>query len=316
MIHPQHLDEAPSHDTTQAATYVERGKFNLLLVVNVPLGCLYAGRCLTVSLHSQWFQVVVAWGGSKSTANSTQQKQVRVCSADDHMFASLISVEHQLVLNEVPWVAHAHTAIQHSVTRTLVLTCFGAIAMVCIICGLIRDVYAMLRVPDFSTTNHREAIARTQRPCTKYALSRPGPKSGGGIPCRSAHSLLITAYICIKGATGVRVAPPAVGGAEGGQAQQCHSVAPPKPYGYLSPSTALLQDQVRKTTKRSFKRACRRALQYGQAKYKGSTITMKMVQSSWLDCDKAANKTHRSIRERKGLRIFLELWWLSQWPVG
>ena len=304
MFHPQRLDEAPSHDTTQAATYVERGKFNLLLVVHLPLGCLYARRCLTVSLHSQWFQVVVAWGGSKSTANSTQQKQVRVCSADDHMFASLSSVEHQLVLSEVPWVARAHTAIRHSVTWTLVLACLGAITMVCIICGLLRDVYAMLRVPDFSTTNHREAIARTQRPCTKYALSRPGPKSGGGFPCRSAHSLLITAYICIKGATGVKVAPPAVGGAEGGQTTQCHSVTPPKPYGHLSPSTALLQDQVSKTTKRSFKRACRRALQYGQAKYKGSTITMKMVQSSWLDCDKAANKTHRSIKERRGLRVF------------
>ena len=78
----------------------------------------------------------------------------------------------------------------------------------------------------------------------------------------------------------------------------------PKPYGHLSPQTALLQDQVRKATKRSFKRACRRALQYGQAMYKGSTITVKMVQPSWLDCEKVTNKTRRSIRERKGLRVF------------
>ena len=304
MFHPQHLDAALLHDTTQAATYVERGKFNLLLAVNVPLGCPYAGRCLAVSLHSQWFQVIVAWGGNESTVNSTQQKQVQVCSADDHMFASLISVERQLVLNEVPWITHAHTAIQHSVIRTLVLTCFGAIAVVRIICGLVRAVYAMLRVPDFSTTNHHEMIARTQRPCTNYVLSRPGPKSGGGIPCRSAHALLITAYFCIKGATGVKVAPPAVGGAEGGQAQQCRPVAPPKPYGHLSPQTVLLQDQVRKATKRSFKRACRRALQYGQAKYKGSTITMKMIQPSWLDCAKVTSKPHRSTGERKGLRVF------------
>ena len=304
MFHPQNLDAALLQDTTQAATYVECGKFNLLLAVNVPLGCPYAGRCLAVSLHSQWFQVVVTWGSNESTVNSTQQKQMQVCSADDHVFASLISVERQLVLNKVPWITHAHTAIQHSVIRTLVLTCFGAIAVVRIICGVVRAVYAMLRVPDSSTTNHHETIARTQRPCTNYVLSRPGPKSGGGIPCRSAHALLITAYFCIKGATGVKVAPPAVGGAEGGQAQPCHLVAPPKPYGYLSQSTALLQDQVRKTTKRSFKRACRRALQYGQAKYKGSTITMKMVQSSWLDCAKAATPPHRSIRERKGLRVF------------
>ena len=304
MFHPQHLDAALLHDTTQAATYVERGKFNLLLAVNVPLGCPYAGRCLAVSLHSQWFQVIVAWGGNESTVNSTQQKQVQVCSADDHMFASLISVERQLVLNEVPWITHAHTAIQHSVIRTLVLTCFGAIAVVRIICGLVRAVYAMLRVPDFSTTNHHETIARTQRPCTNYVLSRPGPKSGGGIPCRSAHALLITAYFCIKGATGVKVAPPAVGGAEGGQAQQCRPVAPPKPYGHLSPQTVLLQDQVRKATKRSFKRACRRALQYGQAKYKGSTITMKMIQPSWLDCAKVTSRPHRSTGERKGLRVF------------
>ena len=201
MFHPQNLDAALLQDTTQAATYVECGKFHLLLAVNVPLGCPYAGRCLAVSLHSQWFQVVVTWGSNESTVNSTQQKQMQVCSADDHVFASLISVERQLVLNEVPWITHAHTAIQHSVIRTLVLTCFGAIAVVRIICGVVRAVYAMLRVPDSSTTNHHETIARTQRPCTNYVLSRPGPKSGGGIPCRSAHALLITAYFCIKGAT-------------------------------------------------------------------------------------------------------------------
>ena len=151
---------------------------------------------------------------------------------------------------------------------------------------------------------HLTSTNPTQTSPTIHVSGLPGPKSGGGIPCRSARTIILSAYFCIKGATGVKVAPPAVGGAEGGQAQQCRPVAPPKPYGHLSPQTVLLQDQVRKATKRSFKRACRRALQYGQAKYKGSTITMKMIQPSWLDCAKVTSKPHRSTRERKGLRVF------------
>ena len=139
---------------------------------------------------------------------------------------------------------------------------------------------------------------------TIHVSSLPGPKSGGGIPCRSARTIILSAYFCIKGATGVKVAPPAVGGAEGGQAHSGLSVAPPKPYGNLHTKTALLQDSVHKTTKRSFKRACRRALLYGQASYKGSTITMNMVQPSWLDCSKVNRKGPSRSNERKGLRVF------------
>ena len=151
---------------------------------------------------------------------------------------------------------------------------------------------------------HLTITNSTQTSPTIHVSSLPGPKSGGGIPCRSARTIILSAYFCIKGATGVKVAPPAVGGAEGGQAHSGFSVAPPKPYGNLHTKTALLQDSVHKTTKRSFKRACRRALLYGQASYKGSTITMKMVQPSWLDCSKVNRKGPSRSNERKGLRVF------------
>ena len=142
-------------------------------------------------------------------------------------------------------------------------------------------------------STHLTRTIQTQTSSIINVSSRPGPKSGGGIPCRSARAIILSTYFCLKGGSGVRVAFPVVGGAEGGQAHSGFSVAPPKPYGNLHTKTALLQDSVHKTTKRSFKRACRRALLYGQASYRGSTITMKMVQPSWLDCSKVTRKKKR-----------------------
>ena len=288
--------------STKVVAYIECGKFQNLITMCALLGVLSVEHHWVARLAREHSQVQDAGCDEVHLANGDKRKLLHVHCSDGPRCAGLANTEQQLLVRCVSDFAHACVAIQYTAALLLILA--GFVQSVYAMHSFARAFSSMLIGPATLQASYPRAVTHTQPPYSKNASSRPGPKSGSGIPRRSVHALLLTIYFCIKGATGVKVAPPAVGGAEGGQAQPVNSVAPPKPYGYLPTKTALLQDQVTKTTKRSFKRACRRALMHGQASYRGSTITMKMIQPSWLDCNKVAHKAPNRNIDRKGLRVF------------
>ena len=112
-------------------------------------------------------------------------------------------------------------------------------------------------------------IAGEARPKGQY--SRPGPKSGMG-----RMLLIMLLVIKCQLSHGVRVPTHSVGVGEGSPQVNTRSHCVPKinglqvAYGKQDPT-----HEWNKYVKRSFKRACNRAVKHGQASYRGRMLTVK-----------------------------------------
>ena len=142
---------------------------------------------------------------------------------------------------------YCRTAGQRGVNRQLEVCCI--VRQLWTSARIVTSVYNICTpVKALEFQQVARAFARAHTPKTlhtrpfssKHASSRPGPKSGGGVPCRSARAIVIPAYFCHEGATGVKVAPPAVRGAEGGEAHHLSLIAPPKPHGVRRANAPLI----------------------------------------------------------------------------
>ena len=118
------------------------------------------------------------------------------------------------------------------------------------------------------------------RASPKGQYSRPGPKSGMG---RALFFLLLALHSQLS--HGVRVPTHSAGVGEGSPQVNLSTRYTPKingvqvAYGKQDPTQVW-----NKHVKRSFKRACHRAIKHGQASYKGKVLTVKQAchtQSSW-----------------------------------
>ena len=140
---------------------------------------------------------------------------------------------------------YCRTAGQRGVSRQLEVCCIvrqlwtsaRIVTSVYTICTLVKAL-EFQQVPRAFARAHTPKTLHTRPFSSKHASSRP--KSGGGVPCRSARAIVIPAYFCHEGATGVRVAPPAVRGAEGGEAHHLSLIAPPKPHGVRRANAPLI----------------------------------------------------------------------------
>ena len=132
---------------------------------------------------------------------------------------------------------------------------------------ILLPLQAGCRPPDCPTSTMVSPIG----PIRQY--SRPGPKSGVG---RSLIALIILILIRCQLSHGVRVPTLSVGVGESNPQVQTRSDLLPKlngiqvSYGKQEPT-----HDWNRYAKRSFKRACQRAIKHGHASYKGRTLTVK-----------------------------------------
>ena len=156
---------------------------------------------------------------------------------------------------------------------------------------------AQLRLP---LQNGRDSKGRpiASRASPKGKYSHPGPKSGMG-------RMLLIMFLVVKSqlSHGVRVPTHSVGVGEGSPQVNIRTHCMPKTngiqvaYGKQDPTPTW-----NKYVKRSFKRACNRAVKHGQASYRGKVLTVKRAP------EPASFRTtgqHPSLRHpQRRLRVF------------
>ena len=131
-----------------------------------------------------------------------------------------------------------------------------------------------------------------------HPSKRPGPKPG----LRSAFSLLL--YFLCGRSEGVRVVTTPAGVTEGaapGLAQDIDKA--PKLCGTPIPQVSPVHNMFTRSVKRSFKRACRRAICQGSARYRGRTLTAAQVPADLASLKQTRSRPKPMPGQECGLKV-------------
>ena len=134
--------------------------------------------------------------------------------------------------------------------------------------------------------------SKTVSPITQY--SRPGPKSGVG---RSLIALII--LIRCQLSHGVRVPTLSVGVGEGNPLPKLNGIQ--VSYGKQEPT-----HDWNRYAKRSFKRACQRAIKHRHASYKGRTLTVKDTLAQ--QPSPSLRKSPKPDQSQRRLQVYCHMW--------
>ena len=155
-----------------------------------------------------------------------------------------------------------------------------AIAPVCLSTSsqtVVHQPLVHLWPPMFSLPGYR--TDRACQPASSTSIQRrSGPKSRGSRVCLLLHLLLLCHQLQPVTAAGseARVVNPTAGFTEGVSALRPISDSAPKPSG-IPPSSPMPSQAVSRYVKRSYRRACQRALRQGSTTYRGRLLEARQV---------------------------------------
>ena len=155
-----------------------------------------------------------------------------------------------------------------------------AIAPVCLSTSsqtVVHQPLVHLWPPMFSLPGYR--TDRACQPASSTSIQRrSGPKSRGSRVCLLLHLLLLCHQLQPVTAAGseARVVNPTAGFTEGVSALRPISDSAPKPSG-IPPSSPTPSQAVSRYVKRSYRRACQRALRQGSTTYRGRLLEARQV---------------------------------------
>ena len=182
--------------STKVVAYIECGKFQNLIAMCALLGVLSVELHLVARLAREHPQVKDAGCDEVHLANGDKKKLLHVHCSNGPRCAGLENTEQQLLVRCVSDFAHACVAIQYTAALLLILA--GFVKSVYAMHSFARAFSSMLVGPARLQASYPRAVTHTQPPYSKNASSRPGPKSGSGIPCRSVHALILTIYFASR----------------------------------------------------------------------------------------------------------------------